>query len=125
MEDIVIALDPDGRSVGIRIKAGDTVVKVDAAGLSALIRTLGELRMRMKPEIARERPRDPLIPAISDPKWGAAGDVMDGSSLLTIRDPRYGWITYAFPPPTATRLAGIFLSQAKRAPNALKSSKPN
>lgn len=100
-------------------------VALDAAALSAAIDRLGAARMRMLPPVAAARPRTALVDVITDPRWASASDVMGGASLLRIRDPRFGWIGYAFPPLVAARLGTILLTQARKASSALNPRRTN
>jgi hypothetical protein len=71
-------------------------MKMDVRGIEEFLKNLGELRYAMKPEIPKTFPRGQQVSAVPDPAWVSEPDVMQGNSILHIRDPRYGWLHYIF-----------------------------
>src|SRR3954467_14633103 len=71
-------------------------MKMDVRGIEEFLKNLGELRYAMKPEIPKTFARGQQVSAVPDPAWVTEPDVMQGNSILHIRDPRYGWLHYVF-----------------------------
>jgi hypothetical protein len=77
-----------------------------------ILKTLGMFRGSMKPEIPKTFAQGQLVQAVADPAWVTEADIMFGSSLLHIRDPRYGWLHYLIPKEEARKLADYLQKQA-------------
>jgi hypothetical protein len=89
---------------------------VDAAGIEKIIGNLGELRAAMKPDVANDRPTGEMARVLFDPRWSTELEMIQGNSLLHVRDDRYGWLHYMLPKHEAKRLAGYLQAQANTPP---------
>src|SRR3954452_1828683 len=72
-------------------------MKMDVRAIEEFLKNLGELRYAMRPEIPKTFARGQQVSAVPDPAWVTEPDVMQGNSIIHIRDPRYGWLHYVFP----------------------------
>lgn len=66
-----------------------------AQKLDSLILKLGERRARMRTSSPRSYASDGVVKAINDPNWSCEIDGVSGVAILSLRDPRFGWLTYA------------------------------
>jgi hypothetical protein len=77
----------------------------DAAGLSALIEGLSNLRAAMADEIPRELDPGSRLPAVVDPIWRIPEQPQHGGKLLALRHPGLGWIGCLLPIKEARAIA--------------------
>jgi hypothetical protein len=89
-----------------------SVLIVDTAGVEKIINSLGELRAAMTPEVPHDCPTGQMVRALFDPRWSTELEMMQGNSVLHLRDHRYGWLHYMIPKPEAKKLAGFLTLQA-------------
>lgn len=102
-------------------------IKVDEASATATIRIDGtfgpEELVDLLGKIAQARGKIAPVPALFDPAttkalvgpadgWGYYTDLHNGSSLLLLRHPGFGWIGNHLPLPEAVKLAGALHTQA-------------
>ena len=65
----------------------------------------------MKPEIPMTYAMGQKVAAIPDPAWVTEAELMQGNTVLHIRDPRYGWLYYMIPKEEARKLVGFLQAQ--------------
>lgn len=86
---------------------------INAQDVAALIEALGELRPSLQPPIPMDLPAGPRkVNAIPDPRWYVEPEMMEGNSLLNMRDPRFGWLHYVLPRNEARKLGELLIRQA-------------
>jgi hypothetical protein len=110
-------LSADRRTVTLTFPTDPPVaLHLDAAKVDDLLARLGEFRASMEPETPRDFALGQKVGAIPDPRWVTEPDLMYGASLLHLRDPRFGWLHYLFPPHEARNLARLLQAQADNQP---------
>jgi hypothetical protein len=88
-----------------------TAIKFDVAGIEDALQNLGKFRALMSPEVPKTHEKNQKVEAIPDPAWVTGIEMMQGNSVLHIRDPRYGWLHYMLPRQEARKLAGFLQKQ--------------
>jgi len=78
-----------------------------------MLEKLGEYRELMQPPVAATYSPGQPVSAIPDPAWFVEGEMMQGQSLLHLRDPRFGWLHYLLPRNEAERLGRLLVEQAQ------------
>ena len=117
-------LDGDRQTITVTLLTGPRVVlKLDAAQVDEMMENLGHLRAVMQPDHAPNCAPGQKVISVRNPRWLAEPDMMQGGSLLHLRDPRFGWRHYLFPREEATKLARVLRNQVE-APTSAK-TKPN
>lgn len=107
-------LSDDGKHVTVTFPSIPPVaLKLDAGQVDEVLRNLGEFRANMTPEHSATFAPSRKVGAVPDPKWYTEPEVMQGHTLLHLRDPRYGWLSYLLPRPEASKLAGYLKEQAE------------
>ena len=99
-----------------------TPITLDVKGVEDLLENLGRFRMKMSPEIPRALAEGTEVFPVVDPIWRIQDDPKTGAIVISIRDPRYGWLTYAMPRETASHLIYVLQYQVNHSP--LGSPKP-
>lgn len=112
MGELRLELREDGRLHISIAKPEENPLALDAAAVSRLIESLGELRAAMNPAVAEGWAPAQRVAVIPDPCWYTEPEMMQGNSLLHIRDARYGWLHYVIPKAEAKKLAEFLNRQA-------------
>lgn len=102
--DVKLALSEDRQSV--RGHFGDQPASLGTPALEALIAYLGRRRALMLPAVPQDESNSAGT-ATEDPRWElipAGGDHPD-HDFLSFRDPRFGWVDFAFTPEELRGLA--------------------
>lgn len=99
-----------------------TPITLDVKGVEDLLENLGRFRVQMSPEIPRAIAEGTVVFPVVDPIWRIQDDPKTGAIVITIRDPRYGWLSYAIPRETANHLIYVLQYQVNHSP--LGSPKP-
>ena len=89
-------------------------LQLSSAGVDGLIKTLGEMRAHMAPEICKSYAAGQATRCMLNPMWVTEPDALAGDTLLHIRDRRYVWLHYLIPREEARRLATIIQKQVNR-----------
>ena len=111
---LTLPLDPP---VALILKAADVI---------EIIKVLGDLRPQLQPPILADWPAVlQKVDAVPDPRWFVEPELMQGNSLLHLRDPRFGWLHYMFPRHEAKKLAEYLVLQAETPDSALTPNKAN
>jgi hypothetical protein len=107
-------LEDDYKSVTVTFPTNPPVaLRLDIGGVDDILKNLGHFRAAMKPEIARAYAMGQKVGAVPDPIWVTEPDLMQGDSLLHLRDPRYGWLHYLLPRAEALKLGQLLQKQAE------------
>jgi hypothetical protein len=85
----------------------------DLTAVEDLLRGLGMIRASMTPEVPPRFAMGQKVETIPDPAWVAEPDLMQGDSIIHLRDPRYGWLHYLIPRSEAAKLAGFLQKQVE------------
>lgn len=105
-------LEDDLKTVTVTFPTTPPVsLQLDAAGVDELLKNLGGFRALMKPAIPDGYSMAEKVEAIPNPRWVTEPDLLNGDSLLHIRDPRFGWLHYLIPRPEAEKLAQFLQKQ--------------
>ena len=119
-------LDDNRKTVTVTFPTDPPVqLKLDAERIDNMLANLGEFRAHMKPPVDHDWALGQKASAIRDPRWVSEADVMEGNSLLHIRDPRYGWLHYLFPRNEAARLGNLLKTQSELPPPGQPQGRPN
>ena len=102
---LTAAVTDERDALELRADDGATLVRLTATQADQLIATLAAGRRQMTPEVDRDLQALPTPPAaLLDPHW-ALGPGPQGTRLLFVRDPGLGWLSFAFTPGDAAKLA--------------------
>jgi hypothetical protein len=93
-----------------------TPVTLDVKGVEDLLENLGRYRMNMSPEIPRSLAAGTEVFPVVDPIWRIQEDPKTRAIVISIRDPRYGWLNYAIARETASRLIYVLQYQINHSP---------
>ncbi|GLS22672.1 hypothetical protein GCM10007874_56920 [Labrys miyagiensis] len=106
-------LEDDLETVTLTFPTGPVVVlTLNVAQLEDILKNLGDFRARMKPQIPEKYAvGQKMVFAINNPSWFTEPELMQGNSLLHIRDPRFGWLSYHIPSEEALKLSGYLQGQ--------------
>jgi hypothetical protein len=97
--------------------ANPTSITFDVDGVDNILQNLGRFRADMSPEISRGLAEGTVVFPVVDPIWQTQMDPKTGNIVLSIRDPRYGWLSYAIPRESGRKLGfSLLQSQAPAAP---------
>ncbi len=81
------------------------VLKLNAAGVDAILQGLGGLRSAMQPTVAPDFAAGQQFLAVPHPSWLTEADALQGNAVLHLRDPRFGWLHYMIAREEARKLA--------------------
>jgi hypothetical protein len=84
------------------------ISSLSAAELEQLIADAAKLRMAIQPTVAAEPPEN--SEGVHDPAWRSF--MMEQHTILQLRHPGLGWVTFAFPPHERANLLTLFLRHA-------------
>jgi hypothetical protein len=90
----------------------ETTVVLDTERVDEILKGLGNFRANMQPEVPREWQMGGKVTALPDPIWRTEPEMLQGNSLLHLRDPRYGWLHYVIPKAEAKKLGEFLIRQA-------------
>jgi hypothetical protein len=90
----------------------ETTVVLDTERVDEILKGLGKFRASMQPEVPRDWQMGGRVIATADPIWRTEPEMLQGNSLLHLRDPGYGWLHYMIPKAEAKRLAEFLTRQA-------------
>ena len=111
------SLSEDRRYITVAFPTDPPVsLKLDAEAVDDHLAKMGELRALMRPEHAADWPLGQKVGAIPDPRWVTEPEMLDGNSLLHVRDPRFGWLHYLILRDDARKLADYLRVQADQPP---------
>ncbi|MGO9545225.1 MAG: hypothetical protein ACLPPF_10565 [Rhodomicrobium sp.] len=106
-------LEDDRKIVTLTFDAEPRVsLKLAVDAVDDILANLGEFRGGMTPEVKRDWAPGQKVRAVPDPRWYTELDLMRGDSLLHIRDPRFGWLSYLLPREEARKLGQYLIEQA-------------
>lgn len=118
-------LSDDQKTLTISFPSDPPVaLQIDTAQVEDLLRNVGLYRASMLPQVPMDFEMGQKVEAVPDPKWGCEPDLLQGHSLLHLRDPRFGWVHYLLPKHEARKLAGILKNQSE-APAPTTVGKPS
>ena len=117
MSGVTWKLDEDLKTVTITFPSTPPVaIKMDADGAARMMQDLGEFRARMKPEIPSTYQTGQKCEAVPYPAWRSEPELMQGNSVLHIRDPRFGWRHYIFSKEDVQKLIAQLQAQLNARP---------
>ncbi|MEX2201640.1 MAG: hypothetical protein WD711_09620 [Dongiaceae bacterium] len=106
-------LENDRRTLTLSLPAApEAVQSLDTQDVEELLRTLGECRGRMLPEIGKKWALGQIVGAVTDPRWYVEPETTTGGSLLHVRDSRFGWLHYIVPREEARKLGEYLIAQS-------------
>ena len=106
-------IEDDRKTVTITFPTTPLIaLKWDTDVVSEHLGKLGEFRALMQPEVGTTWAPGQLFRAIIDPVWSTEPEVMEGNSVLHVRDPRFGWLHYVIPRHEARKLGEALIRQA-------------
>ena len=85
----------DGRRTTTITLPEEFKLTLDADSIEALIDALGRKRSLMLPKVPPDFDGGELL-SPENPRWRVSSRETGRGALLLLRDPRYGWISYAF-----------------------------
>ena len=97
-------------------------LQYDAGQVDGLIHALGELRMAMVNEHPKDFALGQKVEAIYDPRWVTEADLLEGDSLIHLRHPGFGWLSFLLPRHEAAKLAQFLQDQARAPPSQPQSA---
>ncbi len=119
-------LDDDLKTVTLTFDTEPRVsLKLAVEAVEDILAHLGEFRGAMTPEVKRDWVPGRKVQAVPDPRWYTEPDLMRGDSLLHIRDPRFGWLSYLLPREEARKLGQYLIDQANAPDPAQPKGKAN
>lgn len=114
MSGLKFELRSDGMvSMTIPTEPEETTVVIDTGTVVDILNNLGDFRSAMKPEVPKEWKPGQKVLAQVDPIWYTEPEMMQGNTLLHLRDQRYGWLHYLIPRPEAKKLGQLLIQQAE------------
>ena len=115
MVDLKIGLDAGRRTSTVTLPRASEL-KLEAGDMENLIRALGKKRSLMLPKVPREFDGcDPIAP--ENPRWEIVSHPQAAQgAVLRLRDPRYGWISFAFDRDQLQELINALIIFGKRSP---------
>lgn len=105
----------DGMSVTITMLIDDKAVgsvAYDAATLEDNIHMLATARAGMTEPVTPELEVGMRLEAVADPRWRTEAYPPAGGSMLALRHPGLGWVSFLLPPHEARALAASLVAQA-------------
>lgn len=100
-------------------------LRLDVNEIENMLSHLGEFRALMNPPFPADFAMGQKVGAIPNPAWVTEPELMNGDSLIHIRDPRYGWLHYMIPREQSKKLAGLLQTQADIPPPAPERGRTN
>ena len=97
--------------------------KLSASELDELLMDAAIQRSKMQPTISFDPP-EKIEQTVADPRYLIFLNPQDRTTVLRLRDPGRGWITFVFPPNERVRLLTLLLAQALAEPQAKVSDVP-
>ncbi|MDR3450282.1 MAG: hypothetical protein P4M15_11155 [Alphaproteobacteria bacterium] len=91
-------------------------ITCDATQVDEMIRGLGILRAAMLPEPPRQFALGQRVACVTDPSYATEPEALQGDSLVHLRHPGFGWLSFLFPRGEAAKLAGFLHNQAAQEP---------
>ena len=84
----------------------------DAPGLEAIVSDLAKVRAQMVEEVTPDLDVGMRLEAIADPRWRTEPHHPLGASMLALRHPGHGWVSFLLPPTEARALGKMLVAQA-------------
>ena len=118
-------LKKDLKTVTVTAEVGkSTSTDYTAADIDILIANLRHIRGAMTPEVPMNFSLgQTILHAVPDPRFATEADGMGRGSLLHIRDPGFGWLTYLFPRHEVVSVISYFAKQLAEMPTAPQDQK--
>ncbi len=91
-------------------------LKLDAQAVDEHLANMGEMRAHMLPEHAPDWALGQKVGVIPNPRWVTEPEMLEGNSLVHVRDPRFGWLHYLIPRDAARKLSDYLRVQADQPP---------
>lgn len=97
--------------------------KLNTLQLDTLIQQLSNAREELRPPVVNDAPLGVPVKSIVDPRYYTEPHAETGGTILMLRHPGFGWVTFLLPPEERDRLSGYFTKQAE-VQKAASPSKP-
>jgi hypothetical protein len=81
--------------------------------IDSLLENLGKFRSLMEPPVPINYVPAATVQAIPDPAWYSYPEAMVGNSVISVRDPRFGWLHYVLARENAKKLGELLVRQAQ------------
>src|SRR5215208_2646323 len=112
MSEVDWRITDDGKMARIIFPEKIRSISFDAAGAEQFILDLGNARSRMSPGVPDTFPQSKQVLAPSSPRWQAGLAPAGDHIFFRVRDPRFGWLSYAFTREGTHQLAAALMSLA-------------
>lgn len=108
-----VSLSQDQTSVSIEWQADVQNVNLGAAELDLLIAKLARLRAEIEPTHRAHFIPGQRVAAIPKPHWYTEPDILSGDTLIHLRHPGFGWLSFLIPASDAVRMADYIQAQVE------------
>ncbi len=113
MSGCKISFIPDPHTLTIAIPSHPLAfLRLTTTEVDLLISQLHELRAKMEPTFPHECPKGLAYKGTENPSLSAEPGEVEGTSLLHIRDPGFGWLHYLIPKDAAQGLGQARINHA-------------
>ena len=85
---------------------------LDAATFETIIHELAGARAQMAEPVTPDLEQGMRLEAIADPRWRTEAYHPAGGSMLALRHPGHGWMSFLLPPKEARALGSALMAQA-------------
>ena len=110
-------LADDRKTVTVSFPSDPPVaLKLDCQGVDELLHNLAEFRADMRPQHLMDFALGQKVVAATDPCWLTEPEIMTGASLIHLRHPGFGWLSFLFPRDEAAKLGEFLQTQAAASP---------
>jgi hypothetical protein len=113
LESEVVVSKEGPRTIDLKLTLSDT---------ERLIVQLGRLRAEMNSMVPMSPDLENGFTSVTDPRCGVTVVSETGSTVLSVRDLRYGWLHYVLPLSSAAKLSQALVEQATRAAHPVAGS---
>jgi hypothetical protein len=110
--DISLSADNAVLSLNFGGKA-ELTVTMPTTQVDKFIDALWKWRIKMQPEHPTDFALGQKPSAIADPRWYTESELKQGGSLIHLRHPGFGWLSFWLPKNEATKLAGFLRAQVE------------
>lgn len=108
-----IEIEPSDDLTEVAIRIDGTSLSANALQLDAIIEGLIVARAQLRPQHPTQPPLGQRVDAIVDPHYWTNRDPESGMSLLMLRHPGLGWLSFMLPAAERKRLAHLLIEQSQ------------
>lgn len=81
--------------------------------IDALITLLSSFRVQCGVQVSATKPHGPTYNGVRNPRWCLQHEMLTGGSLLHLRHPGLGWLTFSLPMAERQKLANALILHAR------------